>query len=123
MIHFSIKRRLPNSTLFFAVNDAAEYSVPPDKPVTIKSDGASIPEWTQGLISLKEYANDGNNFTKVATSIDFEGIIKNIDNSNKFVTLKDALKTYDVVGFKVILRFCSIYDLTRKCHFIVDFRC
>lgn len=59
-------------------------------------------ECKQRLLTLKDFANDSN-FVNVAASINFEEIKSNIDNSQYFVALEEELKTYDIVGFKVIL--------------------
>lgn len=75
----------------------------------------------QRLISLKDFAND-TNFEKVAATIDFEEVKRNIDNSQYFATLDAEPKIYDIVGFKVIsIRYFIRYVLDYN--HILYFRC
>lgn len=84
----------------FLVTDAGS-AFPPDNLV-IKLDSQSMEECKQRLVTLKDFAND-TNLVKVAASIDFEEVKRNIDNNKYFIALEEEPKTYDIVGFKVIL--------------------
>lgn len=95
----------------FSVTDAGSFT-PTDNPVSSESVSDDIRECKQRIISLKEFANDSN-FGQKAASIDFGAMIKNIEKSNEFATLKDEPKTYDIVGFKVIK---SIRCTVPECH-------
>ncbi|KAG4074863.1 hypothetical protein HA402_009288 [Bradysia odoriphaga] len=59
------------------------------------------PKCQPDIVSLKECANDSN-FAEIVASIDFEQIIKSIDDNNDFVPLKDEPKIYDVIAFKML---------------------
>ncbi|XP_037048611.1 uncharacterized protein LOC119083093 [Bradysia coprophila] len=59
------------------------------------------PNCQPDIVTLKECANDSN-FAKIVASIDFERIVKSIDDSVDFVPLKDEPKIYDVIAFKML---------------------
>lgn len=76
-------------------------------------------ECKRRIVSLKEFANESN-FAQKAASINFGEIIKNLETSHEFGPLKEEPKTYDVLGFKVIViqsiqRLRNVINLYFRC--------
>lgn len=85
--------------IFSAVSDANAGSLGSGDSQALNKP-LSIEKSQRGIDSLRDIATNSN-FAEVAASIDYEQIIKTIDDSVNFVPLKDEPKVYDVIAFKV----------------------